>query len=158
MKNKKKKNEKLPPFVNEPPTDFNDSANCRAMERALQKISAKLGGDYPAIIAGEKIWRDEKIISVNPCNYRQVIAAFPKNTLDDVNAAIEAASEAFEHWQYTPVKWRSKLLLKAAEKIRRRKHEFSAAMVFEVGKNWVEADMDTAEAIDFLEFYARSVL
>ncbi len=165
MKNKKaksnkakNKNEKLPPFVNEPPTDFNDPANCRAMERALQKVSAKLGGNYPAIIAGEKIWRDEKIISVNPCNYRQVIATFPKNTLDDVNAAIEAASEAFEHWQYTPVKWRSKLLLKAAEKIRRRKHEFSAAMVFEVGKNWVEADMDTAEAIDFLEFYARSVL
>src|SRR3979409_44177 len=28
-------------------------------------------------------------------------------------------------------------------------------MVYEVGKTWVEADADTAEAIDFCEFYAR---
>jgi len=154
----KRKNSKLPPFVNEPPTDFDKPVNRRAMERALEKVRAQLGRNYPAMIAGKKVWRDEKIISVNPCNYRQVVAAFAKSNIEDVHAAIEAAAEAFEHWKYTPIKWRSKLLLKAADKIRRRKHEFSAAMVFEVGKNWVEADMDTAEAIDFMEYYARSVL
>ncbi len=31
-------------------------------------------------------------------------------------------------------------------------------MVYEVGKNWAEADGDTAEAIDFMEFYAREML
>jgi 1-pyrroline-5-carboxylate dehydrogenase len=31
-------------------------------------------------------------------------------------------------------------------------------MVFEVGKTWAEADGDTAEAIDFLEFYGREML
>ena len=31
-------------------------------------------------------------------------------------------------------------------------------MVREVGKNWAEADADTAEAIDFLEFYAREMM
>ncbi len=31
-------------------------------------------------------------------------------------------------------------------------------MIYEVGKSWVEADADTAEAIDFLEFYAREML
>ena len=31
-------------------------------------------------------------------------------------------------------------------------------MVFEVGKNWAEADADTAELIDFAEFYAREAL
>ena len=31
-------------------------------------------------------------------------------------------------------------------------------MVLEVGKSWAEADADTAEAIDFLEFYAREML
>src|SRR5258706_7673636 len=39
--------------------------------------------------------------------------------------------------------------------MRERKHDFSATMVYEVGKTWPEADADTAEAIDFLEFYAR---
>ena len=42
--------------------------------------------------------------------------------------------------------------------MRRRKHEFSAMMVLEVGKSWDEADADTAEAIDFLEYYARQAL
>ena len=31
-------------------------------------------------------------------------------------------------------------------------------MVHEVGKSWAEADGDTAEAIDFCEFYAREAL
>ena len=30
--------------------------------------------------------------------------------------------------------------------------------MLEVGKPWVEADADTAEAIDFLEYYAREAL
>ncbi|HTX17862.1 MAG TPA: L-glutamate gamma-semialdehyde dehydrogenase, partial [Bacteroidota bacterium] len=39
-----------------------------------------------------------------------------------------------------------------------RRHHFSAWMVLEIGKSWGEADADTAEAIDFLEFYAREML
>jgi 1-pyrroline-5-carboxylate dehydrogenase len=42
--------------------------------------------------------------------------------------------------------------------MRARRHTLSAWMVYETGKNWVEADADTAEAIDFLEYYARQML
>ena len=42
--------------------------------------------------------------------------------------------------------------------MRQRKHELSAWMVFEVSKTWAEADGDTAEAIDFCEFYGREML
>jgi 1-pyrroline-5-carboxylate dehydrogenase len=42
--------------------------------------------------------------------------------------------------------------------MRRRRLEFAAWMVYEVGKNWVEADVDVAEAIDFMEFYAREMI
>ena len=31
-------------------------------------------------------------------------------------------------------------------------------MVYEAGKTWPEADADTAEAIDFLDYYAREAL
>ena len=68
---------------------------------------------------------------------------------------MEAAWTAFESWKRQPVDVRAGLLLKAAELLRERKHEFSAVMILEVGKTWAEADADTAEAIDFLEFYAR---
>ncbi|HYL91544.1 MAG TPA: L-glutamate gamma-semialdehyde dehydrogenase, partial [Alphaproteobacteria bacterium] len=42
--------------------------------------------------------------------------------------------------------------------IRERKFEFCAWMVYEVGKNWAEADADVCETIDFAEFYAREAL
>jgi 1-pyrroline-5-carboxylate dehydrogenase len=42
--------------------------------------------------------------------------------------------------------------------MRRRKYEFNAWLVLEVGKSWAEAEADTAEAIDFMEFYARQAL
>jgi 1-pyrroline-5-carboxylate dehydrogenase len=53
---------------------------------------------------------------------------------------------------------RADVLFKASAIIRRRKHEFSALLTKEAGKPWNEADADTAEAIDFLEFYARQML
>jgi len=48
--------------------------------------------------------------------------------------------------------------LQTAELIRKRKFEFCAWLTYEVGKNWIEADADVAETIDFLEFYAREAL
>jgi len=42
--------------------------------------------------------------------------------------------------------------------MRKRKFELAGWMVYETGKNWAEADGDVAEAIDFMEFYAREVL
>ena len=53
---------------------------------------------------------------------------------------------------------RADVLFKAATIIRRRKHEFSALLTKEAGKPWREADADTAEAIDFLEYYGRQML
>jgi 1-pyrroline-5-carboxylate dehydrogenase len=42
--------------------------------------------------------------------------------------------------------------------MRQRKFELCAWLVFEVGKNYAEADADVAETIDFAEFYAREAL
>ncbi|MGG1598125.1 L-glutamate gamma-semialdehyde dehydrogenase, partial [Paenibacillus naphthalenovorans] len=69
--------------------------------------------------------------------------------------AIRAAARAFTFWKSVPPAGRARLLYKIAAILRRRKAEFSAWMVVEAGKSWAEADADTAEAIDFLEFYGR---
>src|SRR5699024_3896089 len=55
-------------------------------------------------------------------------------------------------------KFRADILFKAAAIIRKRKHEFSALLIKEGGKPWNEADADTAEASDFLEYYGRQML
>src|SRR5438067_11631173 len=52
---------------------------------------------------------------------------------------------------------RADIMTKAAAAIRLRRVELSAWEIFETGKTWHEADADVAEAIDFLEFYAREM-
>ncbi len=82
------------------------------------------------------------------------LGVFQRATAEMAMQAIDIAHNTFSTWKNVPAKTRAKYLLDAAKKMRKRKHEFSAMMVYEVGKNWAEADGDTAEAIDFMEFYA----
>lgn len=148
-------NRNLAEFRNEPLTDFSKPQNRSAMETALQKVKSEFGREYPLVIGGEKITGLKTFDSYNPSHKTQLLGKFQKGTRAHVDQAVEAAWKAFESWKRAPVGIRAGLLLKAAEMMRQRKHEFSATMVYEVGKTWAEADADTAEAIDFLEFYAR---
>ncbi|HSP14635.1 MAG TPA: L-glutamate gamma-semialdehyde dehydrogenase [Thermoanaerobaculia bacterium] len=145
----------LAPFRNEPLTDFKNPQNKSAMEAALAKVKNELGREYPLIIGGERITGLKTFDSINPSHKTELLGRFQKGTKAHVEKAIDAAWKAFESWKRQPVGVRAGLLLKAAALLRQRKHEFSATMVYEVGKTWPEADADTAEAIDFLEFYAR---
>jgi 1-pyrroline-5-carboxylate dehydrogenase len=148
----------MKPFKNEPQTDFFKPSNRKAMEKALAKIKAALGIEYPLVIGGQEIVTEEKIWSFNPSKPKEVVGLFSKANPELANKAIEAAVAKFEEWKWIDPKRRADYLLKAAKLMRQRKHEFSAVMIYEVGKTWPEADADTAEAIDFLEFYAREML
>ncbi len=146
---------KLSEFKNEALTDFSKPENKSSMEAALATVKAELGREYPLVINGERITGLPTFDSLNPAIKTQVVGRFQKGTRAHVERAVETAFAAFETWKREPVDTRAGLLLKAADLLRRRKHEFSATMILEVGKSWPEADADTAEAIDFLEFYAR---
>ncbi|MGQ9708736.1 MAG: L-glutamate gamma-semialdehyde dehydrogenase, partial [bacterium] len=76
----------------------------------------------------------------------------------EAEAALKAAWDAYSDWRFVPAVERAAIFLRAARIMRQRRFEFDAAMVLEVGKNWLEADADFAEAIDFLEFYAREAI
>ena len=145
----------LPEFRNEPLTDFSKPENKAAMELALAKVLREIGGEHPLVIGGERITGLKTFTSTNPANKDQLLGKFQKGGKEHVERAIEAGWTAFESWKRQPVDVRAGLLLRAAQLMRERKHEFSAVMILEVGKNWGEADADTAEAIDFMEFYAR---
>src|SRR5690606_23316006 len=110
---------------------------------------------YPLVIGGQSVSLDQTFASINPARPAEVVANVADGTAEHADQAIAAATEAFKTWQYVAVEERARYLFKAAAEMRRRKHEFSAMMVLEVGKSWAEADADTAEAIDFLEYYAR---
>ncbi len=150
----------LDEFKNEPFTDFSQPANSEAMKTALEKVAGELGREYPSIINGEKVKLETKFESRNPAKKDEVIGIFSEVDTDTslVEKAIGAATAAFATWKNVPPAERAEYLFNAAALMRERKHEFSALMVYEVAKTWAEADGDTAEAIDFLEFYGREML
>jgi 1-pyrroline-5-carboxylate dehydrogenase len=146
------------PFKNEPLTDFSTAENARKMKAALTKVRAELGREYDMVIGDKLIKTTEKIKSVNPAKPSEVVGVFQSAGREHVEPAIQAAQQAFETWKRTSVEQRASLLHTVAGILRERKFEFAAWMVFEVGKNWAEADADIAETIDFAEFYAREAL
>src|SRR5512144_515126 len=148
----------LSEFRNEPLTDFSKPEHKAAMEAALKKVKGEFGREHPLVVGGERITGLKTFDSINPSHKDQLLCKFQKGTRAHVEQAIEAAWAAFDKWKRQPVDVRAGLLVKAAAEMRKRKHEFSAWMVYEVGKTWPEADADTAEAIDFMEFYARENL
>jgi len=148
----------IQPYKHEPFTDFSVEDNRQAYLQALETVEGYLGQDYPLVIGGEKITTEEKIISYNPANKKEVIGQVSKAAQELAEKAMQAAVEAFKTWKKTKPEVRADVLFKAASIIRRRKHEFSALMTKEAGKPWKEADADTAEGIDFLEYYGRQML
>ncbi len=139
-------------------TDFNDPANVERYQEALRQVSARCGGRYPLIINGQRIKTKNQLDSMNPADHDMVIGRIDQAGTAEADKAMASALTAFESWKKTPATVRADVLFKAAAIMRRRRHELSALMTLEAGKPYSEADGDTAEAIDFLEYYGRQML
>lgn len=150
--------ERIAPFKNEIIKSFKDPADAAAMQAALTKVKGELGKHYPLVIAGQRIQNEKSIPSINPANPSEIVGHVSAASKEQANQAIAAAASAFETWKRRTPEERAAVVFKAAELMRQRRFEYDALLVLEVGKSWVEADGDTAEAIDFMEFYAREAL
>ncbi len=145
-------------FRNEAFTDFSKEENAQAMRAALEKVKGELGRDYPLVVGNERVTTGSTLDSINPANKTEVVGRFQKATEELARRAVETAHETFATWRHVAPAERADLVFRVAAILRERRHEMSAWMIYEVGKTWAEADGDTAEAIDFCEFYAREML
>jgi len=148
----------LTEFRNEPFTDFSKKENEDAMRAAIKTVRSRFGKSYPLMIGGKDITTSDEMVSTNPGDPKEIIGKFSKASTKEAEEAMEAALTAFESWKLVHPHERARYLFKAAAIMRRRKHELSALLALEIGKNWAEADGDTAEAIDFCEFYGREMM
>jgi len=145
----------LAPFANEPIRTFADPVDRASIEAAIARARASLGRRYPLVIDGAKVDGSAAIASVNPAHPDEVIGYVVEATHEQAAQALDVATARFATWSKKTYTERSAFLLRAAAAIRERKDDFNALLVLEAGKPWIEADADTAEAIDFLEYYAR---
>lgn len=148
----------MKPFKNETYTDFTKSANRAKMEKAIAEVESQLGREYSIIIGGERMRLDNKFNSYNPSKKDEIVGTFQEADEKTADKAVDVASETFKSWRYTPAKVRANYLFKVANIMRKRRFELAAWMVIEEGKNWLEADADVAEAIDFCDYYAHETL
>ena len=145
-------------FRNEPFTDFARPENKEAFARALTRVERSFGEEVPLVVGGRRIRTGKLLSNTNPADRTIVLSSHHLADRATAEKAIASARKAQPAWAALPARERATVLLRAARRLREKKHEISATMVFEIGKSWPEADVETAEAIDFLEFYAREML
>jgi len=148
----------FPPYHPEPYSDFTEPAKRAAYELALAGVAERFGAAYPLVIGGDAVETDATITSVNPARPDEVIGTIASGGTGEAGEALAAAWEAFPRWASLPAVDRARHGVKLAAIMRRNKYELSAIETYEAGKNWLEAEADVAEAIDFVDYYARQAV
>ena len=90
----------------------------------------------------------------NPANTDELVGMFVSSGTEDVNAAVDAAKEAYKSWRLVPAPKRAEILFRAAELLLQRKEELSKDMTREMGKVLAETRGDVQEAIDMTYYMA----
>jgi len=145
-------------FTNEPMIDWTNPENLRRMHAAIDKVRAELGQEYDLVIGGRHVQTGDIAPSVNPAKPSEIVGRHHQAGPKEVEPAMQAALKAFETWSRTSLEERTQLLFRVGQIMQHRKFELEAWLVFEVGKNYVEADADIAELIDFCHLYALEAL
>ena len=146
------------PYYPEPYSDFTVPASKAAYELALAGVSERFGASHPLIIGGEAVETGSKIESINPSKPEEVVGVTSSAGIEEAGRALQAASVAFASWSVVSAEFRARLGVRLAAIMRAHKYELAAIQTFEAGKNWTEAEGDVAEAIDFVEYYARQAV
>ena len=148
----------LPPFHNEPLTDFSKPENITSYQSSLEQIRRQLGCHHPLIIGECEYNQGQRIESLNPARPDELVGTVPAADASLADQALAAAWRAFLAWSETPAEIRAAKVLELARELRRQKFNLAAWETLEASKNWREADADVAEAIDFCEYYARQAI
>ena len=147
----------LPPFVNEPILELRRRDARDALSAGMAALEPKLPLKVPMLVGRDRSDGDA-LVSTDPGDPDRVVGLAPKVTPADALRALDVAADAAPGWAATPAEERAQALVRAAAWMRERRHELAALCVRECAKPWGEADGDVAEAVDFLEYYARGAL
>jgi len=134
-----------------------DPVTNAAFDRAIEQVRGRLGRTWPLSIDGRDRSAAGTFESVSPTDTRVVVARVQSATADEVQEAVAAARAAFPAWSRTPWAERAARLDRVAQIIRSRRHELSAWMIFEMGKNRIEALGEIEETADLIDYYNQQM-
>lgn len=142
-------------FINQPLHRFTQQSERENFSDALRSVDQKLGKTYPLLLTGHMAIEEAFLESTNPAKPDQLVGRVVRAAEDDAEVALQRAVDAQRDWGRKSFAERADLLQAAASKLIEHQDEFAAWEVKEAGKGWQEANADVAEAIDFLNYYAK---
>ncbi len=126
-----------------------------AMDRAIDHVATHwLGAEVPMFIDGEQVYATRKVPCSSPIDTSIQVCVAQEGTREHARAAIQAAKRAWEEWRHVPWQERVARIREVAEAIDRSTTELAALLIYEVGKNRMEALAEVAETADLLRWYA----
>jgi 1-pyrroline-5-carboxylate dehydrogenase len=127
----------------------------QAYDAALQRVTGRLGSDYPLYIAGQAREAERPLFeSRSPNDTTIVIGRFQDAAQAEVEEAVRAARAAFPGWAHTGWRERLAVLRRAADNFRARKYDIAAWLTLEAGKPRLEAMGEVEEAADLITTYS----
>ena len=141
-------------FANEPLLELRRAEIREALLRTGAELDTRLPLHVGELI-GEQRREGAALVSSDPCDPRRVVALAPEADAERAEHAIAVAAAYAPRWAAVPTSARAGVLRAAASVVRGRRMELAALAMRECAKPWAEADADVAEAIDYLEYYAR---
>ena len=112
-----------------------------------------MGELHKNYIGGEWV-EGEPVANLNPSNTREVVGRYARASLDDANAAIAAARDAFPAWSRSGIQQRHDILKTASDEIFRRREEIGQLLAREEGKTLADATGEAVRAAHLFDFFA----
>ncbi|BDI23987.1 aldehyde dehydrogenase family protein [Herbiconiux sp. L3-i23] len=104
------------------------------------------------------VWRDGRgdlLTSENPARPTEIVASGPAGTVEDVELAVRAASEATAAWAATPPHERGAILKRASAIVADAAPEWGRDLAREEGKTLAEGVGETRRAAQILEYFGN---
>ncbi len=152
-------------FRNEPDTDWSIAANRQWAEK-IRAQWRKRSNDPPVIltpvVAGLAITTPpnaslKTITDFNQLPQQVILANYYPAQAEDILRAVAAARQDPDGWRALSHVARQAVLSRAALEMRRARGDLIGAAAAETGKIFAQADPEVSEAIDFAEYYPRSM-
>lgn len=145
------------PFANEPDTDFTQPRHREWLQAILDRWQERDCFEVPLQIGGRMRREGRMLDGFDPSRpgcvpYRVAVADEA-----ELEQALQTAAHAARSWASRPRQERSETIANVATGLREQRGELIAAMALDGAKNVHDADSEVSEAIDFCEYYRRSL-
>ena len=107
--------------------------------------------EFQNYINGKWVKGQSTFQTINPAN-EELLAEIAQAEISDVDAAVNAATQAFKSWRLVPAPLRGEMLFKVGDILKQKKEELAQLLTRDMGKVIAEARGDVQEAIDMAYF------